>query len=114
MRKHKVSAPAASIPAPTPDAKRRPWPLRTADFDIFGHVNNAIYWSAVEDELAGWLDGRRIGHCEMEFRAGIDPGDEPELLVDGGAGDLLSLWFMVGDEVRASARSARNRPDPTP
>ena len=92
-----------------PDAKRRPWPLRVADFDIFGHVNNAVYWSAVEDELAGWLDGRRIGPCEIEFRAGIDPGDEPELLVDAGDGDVLSLWFMVGDEVRASAR-VRPRP----
>jgi acyl-ACP thioesterase len=103
VRKHKVSA-RLQHPAPTADAKRRSWPLRVADFDIFGHVNNAIYWSAVEDELAGWLDGRRIGHCEMEFRAGVDPGDEPDLLVDPGDGKMLTVWFMVGDEVRASAR----------
>jgi acyl-ACP thioesterase len=102
VRKEKVSA-RLQHPAPTPDAVRRPWPLRTADFDIFGHVNNAIYWSAVEDELVDWLDGRRIGHCEIEFRAGIDPGDAPDLLVDADAG-LLSIWFMVGDEVRASVQ----------
>jgi acyl-ACP thioesterase len=88
-------------PGPPPDAKRRPWPLRITDFDVFGHVNNAVYWSAVEDELATWLDGRRILHCEVEYRAGIDPGDVPELAVV--AGDQLALWFVVGDEVRASA-----------
>ena len=82
--------------------KRRPWPVRVTDFDVFGHVNNAIYWSAVEDELAEWLDGRRIGKSEIEFRAGIDPGDAPELAVD--ASDDLSIWFMVADEVRASVR----------
>ena len=87
-------------PGPPADAKRRPWPLRITDFDVFRHVNNAVYWSAVEDELATWLDGRRIGHCEIEYRAGIDPGDVPELAVV--AGEQLALWFMVGDEVRAS------------
>ena len=103
VRQHKVRA-RLQHAAPPADARRRPWPLRVADFDIFGHVNNAIYWSAVEDELMGWLDGRRIGPCEIEFRAGIDPGDEPELVVDRGDGETLSLWFMVGDEVRASVR----------
>jgi acyl-ACP thioesterase len=103
VREHKVSA-RLKHPAPKLDAKRRPWPLRIADFDIFGHVNNAIYWSAVEDELAGWLDGRRIGHCEMEFKAGVDPGDQPELFVDATDPEVLSLWFMVSDDVRASAQ----------
>jgi acyl-ACP thioesterase len=88
-------------PGPLAEAKRRPWPLRITDFDVFGHVNNAVYWSAVEDELATWLDGRHIGHCEVEYRAGIDPGDVPELAVV--AGEQLAVWFMVGDVVRASA-----------
>jgi acyl-ACP thioesterase len=105
VREHKVSA-RLQHPAPTPDGSRRPWPLRVADFDIFGHVNNAMYWSAVEDELAPWLDGRWIGKCTIEFRAGIDPGDEPELLVDAGAGgdDPLTVWFMVDGDVRASVQ----------
>ncbi|MGZ6980051.1 MAG: acyl-[acyl-carrier-protein] thioesterase [Acidimicrobiia bacterium] len=98
-RAHNVSA-KLKHPAPPPDAKRRPWPVRITDFDVFGHVNNAVYWSAVEDELPDWLDGRRVGHCEIEFKAGIDPGDVTELLVH--TGEALSLWFVVGDEVRAS------------
>jgi acyl-ACP thioesterase len=100
-RGHKVSA-RLKHPAPPAEVKRRPWPVRVTDFDVFGHVNNAVYWSAVEDELAEWLDGRRIGKCEIEFRAGIDPGDVLELAVD--AGDELALWFVVGDDVRASVR----------
>jgi acyl-ACP thioesterase len=102
VREHTVSA-RLKHAAPTADAKRRPWPLRSTDFDVFGHVNNAIYWSAVEDELSHWLDGRRIGHCEMEFKAGLDPGDAPELLVEA-ATDVLALWFVVDDDVRASAQ----------
>ncbi len=101
VRGHKVSA-RLQHPPPPPAAPRRPWPLRITDFDVFGHVNNAVYWSAVEDELVGWLEGRRIGRCEIEFKAGIDPGDEPELVVDRA--DALAVWFMVGDQVRASAR----------
>jgi acyl-ACP thioesterase len=105
VRTQKVSA-RLRHPAPPPEAKRRPWPLRVTDFDVFGHVNNAIYWSAVEDELAEWLQARRIGHCEMEFRAGVDPGDRPDLLVDAGP-EVLALWFVVGDDVRASAQIHR-------
>ena len=29
------------------------WPLRFADFDVLEHVNNAVYWAVVEQELAG-------------------------------------------------------------
>jgi acyl-ACP thioesterase len=111
-RRHKVSA-KLKHPAPPADAKRRPWPVRIADFDVFGHVNNAVYWSAVEDELADWLDGRRIGPCEIEFRAGIDPGDVLEVAVDASSNDSLALWFLVGDEVRASVR-VETQPGPRP
>jgi acyl-ACP thioesterase len=101
VRKQKVSA-RLSHPAPPPDAPRRRWPLRSVDFDVFGHVNNAVYWAAVEEELVGWRDGRRITGAEIEFRSGVDPGDEAELVVDAAAS--LRIWFLVGDEIRASAR----------
>jgi acyl-ACP thioesterase len=101
VRKQKVSA-RLSHPAPRAGLPRRRWPLRTVDFDVFGHVNNAVYWGHVEEELVGWRDGRRITGAEIEFRSGIDPGEEAEVAVD--ANDALWLWFVVGDEVRASAR----------
>jgi acyl-ACP thioesterase len=101
VRKRKVSA-RLSHPGPPVGSPRRPWPLRTVDFDVFGHVNNAVYWAAVEEELARWRDGRRITGAEIEFRSGVDPGDAAEIVVDAAAS--LRIWFAVGDEIRASAR----------
>jgi acyl-ACP thioesterase len=53
---------------PPDDAAARPWQFRGADLDLAGHVNNAVYWEALEDELvaqepAGGLE------AEIEHRA---------------------------------------------
>ena len=37
---------------PPEDARHEDWPLRVTDIDILGHVNNAVYWEAVESDLA--------------------------------------------------------------
>src|SRR6476646_7792069 len=34
---------------PDGNAPRMPWPLRSTDVDVHGHVNNAVHWQAVED-----------------------------------------------------------------
>ncbi len=100
-REHKVSA-RLRHPAPPPEAPRGPWPLRATDFDVLGHVNNAAYWQPVEEHLAAQR-GRAVHAAEIEFRAGIDPGDQPELATATDPAGL-SLWFLVGGEVRASVR----------
>ena len=41
--------PRLELPDPPPGAERTPWPLRYADLDVLGHVNNAAYWEAVEE-----------------------------------------------------------------
>lgn len=87
-------------PPPPGGAPRGAWPLRSTDFDVLGHVNNAVYWSAVEDVLAS-PDRSPVTRIEMEHRAGIDPGDVVELV--RADGDPTRLWFTVDDEVRASA-----------
>lgn len=87
-------------PAPSEGASRREWVLRSTDFDVLGHVNNAVYWAAVEDDLAARPSGS-VTRIEMEYRAGIDPGDNVEL-VHAGDGPAR-LWFTVDGEVRASA-----------
>ncbi|MGZ8752685.1 MAG: acyl-[acyl-carrier-protein] thioesterase [Acidimicrobiia bacterium] len=87
-------------PPPTDEASRRVWPLRATDFDVLGHVNNAVYWVAVEDEFAA-RPPAPVTRIEMEYRSGIDPGDDVEL-VHAGAGPVR-LWFTVAGEVRASA-----------
>ncbi len=93
--------------APPPaDASRRPWVVRRTDLDVLGHVNNAIAWAVVEEELTRGEplggDGR-IATAELEYRAAIDEGDGCEVRrspVDGG----FACWVTVGDDVRVAAR----------
>ena len=103
IRTQKVSA-RLTHPAPPADAIRTPWPLRSTDIDVFGHVNNAIYWVPIEDYLEGSGRGRRVIAATIEFGSGIDPGDQCDLVVDE-TGDELAVWFVVGDSVRASIRA---------
>jgi acyl-ACP thioesterase len=74
------------------DGAVRPWPLRATDVDLLGHVNNAVYWSAVEETL--WP----LEHAVLEYRKPIDLGDHVELRADRGG-----LAFVVAGELRAAA-----------
>lgn len=93
-----------SHPRPPAPAEGAAWPLRAADFDIAGHVNNAIHWVAVEAVLAnlGWLPGR----AEMEYRRQILPGSVPSLVV-GKGDDYANIWLVDGTHWLASARLGR-------
>jgi acyl-ACP thioesterase len=91
------------------DGAARPWPLRASDVDLHGHVNNAVYWEAVEDALrAGRLDPYGALVAELDYRDPVDLADRVELLVD--AAEALSVGFRVGDTVRAVARVEAGRP----
>jgi acyl-ACP thioesterase len=81
----------------------RPWPLRFADFDVMGHMNNAAYWCAAEEELARRRDLRAPLRAELEFRTPIDPGDVVTMVVQDGEGELR-LWLQREDAVLASGR----------
>jgi acyl-ACP thioesterase len=82
----------------------RPWPLRAADFDTAGHVNNAVHWAVAEDLLAGagWLPTR----AEIEYHRPILPGCAPTL-VTGGHEREPALWLVDGGHLLASALLAR-------
>lgn len=84
-----------SHPDPPDDARSIPWTLRTTDFDVLGHVNNAAYWEAVEELLPVGT-----GRWEIEFRDEIAPGAQPSVVVDGTA-----LWWTSGTRVHASVRA---------
>lgn len=101
VRDHRVSA-RLTLPAPAPTASRTDWTWRATDLDVFGHVNNANYWAPVEEWLAGDGRGRRIAHAVLEFGAGIDPG-EPTTIAADATDDATTLWYLVGDDVRAAA-----------
>ena len=72
-------APRARAPAPPRRAAggwltAAPWRFRAADLDLADHVNNAVYWQALEEELVG--DGAREPFdAEIEHRAPADVGE---------------------------------------
>jgi acyl-ACP thioesterase len=88
--------------APPADVDARPWPLRSADFDVLGHVNNAASWTAIEDELERVAPGRVPVAGEIEYRAAIDPGEAVELC-SVPAKDRLACWLVGDGVVRTSA-----------
>ena len=92
------------LPVPSADAPRVLWSLRTTDIDLHGHVNNAVYFQALEDVAAsGGLDVRAPLVAELDYRDPIDLADPVALSV--GADDAgISVGFCVGDAVRAVAR----------
>jgi acyl-ACP thioesterase len=89
-------------PAPPPDAAARPWPLRRADLDVGGHVNNAAYWQAIEQELdAG--DGL---YAEVEHRAPCGADEEVNVV---SAGERR--WVVKADGTVCASFLLRGRCD---
>jgi len=91
---------------PPDDARWRSWPLRTSDFDVLDHVNNARSLEAVEDELVRRLPGRRLVRARIEYRGTLERGDAVMLassIQADGDDDALAVWLAVGGEVRVSA-----------
>ena len=82
-------------------ATRTRWELRSTDVDLHGHVNNAVYWQALEGALGEKAATRLV--AELDFRDPIDLGDPLELAVERSA-EGLSLGFCVGASTRAVAR----------
>lgn len=100
--------------APPDDADWRTWPLRTSDFDVLDHVNNARSLEAVEDELARRLSGRLPVRARVEYRGTLERGDAVMLAssVDrDGVDDVLAVWLVVDDVVRVSATVTVAGPD---
>jgi acyl-ACP thioesterase len=68
-------------PTPPAEAAARPWPLRRADLDVGGHVNNAAYWQALEEELADHDPAAGL-YAEVEHR--VPCGVEDAVLLSAG------------------------------
>jgi acyl-ACP thioesterase len=86
---------------PSPD--HRPWPLRIADLDVLGHVNNAATWAAVEDELDRVAQGAKLIGAELEYRGPIDRTQTTTLasrIDDTG----IQVWLGADGAVVASAK----------
>lgn len=87
---------------PAPDrAVDHDFPLRLTDVDWLGHLNNATYWSALEQALTGHTSGPV--EAVLEHVTPVAPGEHLQLRTstDGGANHV---WFQVDGAVRAVAR----------
>ncbi|HXG75123.1 MAG TPA: acyl-ACP thioesterase domain-containing protein [Gaiellaceae bacterium] len=93
-----------ALPGPPEGAEAAPWPLRATDVDVFGHVNNAAYWHAVEQLLpATGPDPRRPLRAQLDHRHPIDLGEAVVVrhaARDGG----LDVALEVAGSTRARAR----------
>ncbi len=65
-------------PVPGDDAAVGGWRFRASELDLAGHVNNAAYWAALEDELLDSDSGSAEPHtldAEIEFRTPAQAGE---------------------------------------
>jgi acyl-ACP thioesterase len=81
-------------PVPPADAGVRPWRFRGADLDLAGHVNNAVYWQTLEEELVE-SEPRGGLAAEIEHRAPAEAGEAAVL----SAGDLRWITDPAGTVV---------------
>jgi acyl-ACP thioesterase len=89
-------------PPVDPPPETRPWPLRVADLDVLGHVNNAATWAAIEDELDRVGRGEGMLTAELEYRGPVDRTQATTLSsrIDNG---VMHVWLAGEGAVLASA-----------
>jgi acyl-ACP thioesterase len=80
---------------PPAGAATWPWSFRQADLDMAAHVNNAVYWAVLEEELAG-AELPAGWRGEIEHRGPAGPG-AATVATDG-----TLRWILAGGEVVAS------------
>lgn len=82
------------VTAPPADAARRPWPLRRADLDVIGHVNNAAVWQAVAEVFDAPVESVDVIH-----HGAVEEGHVVHLVTTGE-----EMWLLVDGQVRVAAR----------
>jgi acyl-ACP thioesterase len=87
---------------PPADASE-PYRVRFVDFDVMGHMNNAAYWNAVEEQLSVRRDVRHPMRAEMEYRQGIEPHHAPRVITTSDD-DGFALWFIDDATTFASSK----------
>jgi acyl-ACP thioesterase len=91
------------LPDPASGAPRSPWPLRASDVDLHGHVNNSVYWQAIEHVLFEvGLELQRPLRARLDFREPLDLGSPLELAVTGDR-HHLDIGFVVDGRIKAVA-----------
>lgn len=92
MNGRKVSGRVVVPPVPN-GAVERPWPLRQADLDVVGHVNNAAIWQAVTEVFPAPMSRATVVH-----QGSLEDGDDVVLVHQNHA-----IWLCVDEEIRVYA-----------
>ena len=93
------------------DQSGTPFPLRFCDFDVQGHVNNAISWVMVEEAWSSRsspaaTEGVRVS---VEHPAPIERGATP-MWTTADVASGFDLWATVDDTVVSTAQARRWAP----
>ncbi|MEU4601209.1 acyl-ACP thioesterase domain-containing protein [Nocardia sp. NPDC023988] len=105
---HRLRWKAALTELDDPDVETVPFPLRVTDVDRLGHVNNAVYWEALEETLAAHPDthelpyraiiehvGPVMARDKVVLRTSVRPnGLRMQMDVDGSARALASVTAL--------------------
>ena len=86
-------------PAAPADAGEGLWTLRSSELDIAAHINNAAYWTPLDEELIGLgAPEPETVQAEIEYRTPAQPGAK-RWLIDG-----VRRWLVdpADGEVNAS------------
>jgi acyl-ACP thioesterase len=95
-----------SLPKPDP-IRVEPWHVRFADMDAVGHMNNAAYWIAAEEYLAGNRQLRAPFHATVEHHLPVDPGDEVGIETLEDDGRVVLRHVLTGGDVAAVTQLVR-------
>ena len=121
--------PAETTSRPPSETTSRRWPLRRADFDVLGHVNNAVAWVALEEQVAAHGSARSIVRAQVEYRQAIgssDAGDPTDAdptelnVVSLNQDGVVGAWIvdgsggLEGTAVSAVLRLSNPAPPPAP
>ncbi len=88
--KQRISRPD---PMQISEADRLHWIPRWGDFDSFGHMNNVVYWSALQHGLGSDIPPRT--RLLIEHGAGVQPTDDTVVAIDEGRSGLTMWWLAV-------------------
>lgn len=95
------------LPRQPPDeAEATSWALRRSDTDVLGHVNNAIAFAAIEQEVARMVPDALIDRVEVEYRQPVDDGHELRVVSERGV-DGAHVWLFDGSGTAAIVSALR-------
>ena len=83
------------------------WKMRATDIDALNHMNNAVYWEALEELVRANGGMKSPVEIVLEHHDAIERGDEVSIRwrIEG---DRLYLWHVVNDGRIAAASCVRS------